>query len=69
MGHYIVTDLVAYAHQSDHGTLSVSLDDSWGEKATGTRHLEAIEYSHDHTQSQGQTTPYDTTRSVHVKVR
>jgi hypothetical protein len=32
MRHFIVTDLVAYAQQTDQWTLSVSLDDSLGEK-------------------------------------
>jgi hypothetical protein len=69
MRHCLVTDLVAYAHQSDQWTLSVSLDDSWGEKDRGTRPLEAVEYPHDHTKSSGKTRPYDTNGSVHVAVR
>ena len=43
---FIVADLVAYAHQRDQWTLSVSLDDSLGEKEKGTRHLEAVDYHH-----------------------
>lgn len=69
MRHLLVTDLVAYAHQSDQWTLSVSLDDSWGDKDRGTRHLEAVAYPHDHTKSSGKTRPYYTNGSVHVEVR
>jgi hypothetical protein len=67
--HFIVADLVAYAHQSDQWTLYVSLDDSLGEKDKGTRHLEAVEYHHDHTKSQGTKKPYYTNGAVHVEVR
>jgi hypothetical protein len=69
MRHFLVTDLVAYAHQSDHWTLYVSLDDSLGEKDRGTRHLEAVEYHHDHTKSSGKASPYYTNGSVHVEIR
>jgi hypothetical protein len=67
--HFIVADLVTYAHQSDHWTLSVSLDDSLGAKDKGPRHLEAVEYHHDHTKSQGKKKPYYTNGTVHVEVR
>jgi hypothetical protein len=67
--HFIVADLVAYAHQSNQWTLYVSLDDSLGEKDKGTRHLEAVEYHHDHTKSQGTKKPYYTNGTVHVEVR
>jgi hypothetical protein len=67
--HFIVADLVTYAHQSDHWTLYVSLDDSLGAKDKGTRHLEAVEYHHDHTKSQGKQKPYYTNGTVHVEVR
>jgi len=67
--HFIVADLVTYAHQSDHWTLYVSLDDSLGAKDKGTRHLEAVEYHHDHTKSQGKKKPYYTNGTVHVEVR
>ena len=67
--HFILTDLVAYAQQNDHWTLYVSLDDSLGEKDKGTRHLEAVEYHHDHTKSQGKNKPYYTNGAVHVEVR
>jgi len=67
--HFIVTHLVAYAHQSNHWTLYVSLDDSLGAKDKGTRHLEAVEYHHDHTKSQGKKKPYYTNGAVHVEVR
>jgi hypothetical protein len=67
--HFIVTDLVAYAHETDEWTLYVSLDDSLGAKDKGTRHLEAVEYHHDHTKSQGKKKPYYTNGAVHVEVR
>jgi hypothetical protein len=40
-----------------------------GEKDRSTRHLEAVEYHHDHTTRSGKTGPYYTTGSVHVEVR
>ena len=61
--------MLAYAHQSEQWTLYVSLDDSLGEKDKGTRHLEAVEYHHDHTKSQGKKKPYYTNGAVHVEVR
>jgi hypothetical protein len=66
---FIVADLVTSAHQSDQWTLYVSLDDSLGAKDKGTRHLEAVEYHHDHTKSQGKKKPYYTNGTVHVEVR
>jgi len=67
--HFIVADLVAYAHQTDEWTLYVSLDDSLGEKDKDTRHLEAVAYHHDHTKSQGKKNPRYTNGTVHVEVR
>src|SRR5262249_33961876 len=67
--HFIVADLVAYAQQSDTWTLYVSLDDSLDEKDKGTRHLEAVDYHHDHTKSQGKKKPYYTNGAVHIEVR
>jgi Transposase DDE domain len=67
--HFIVTDLVTYAHESDQWTLYVSVDDSLGAKDKGTQHLEAVEYHHDHTKSQGKKKPYYTNGTVHVEVR
>jgi hypothetical protein len=64
-----VADLVAYARESHNWTLYVSLDDSLDEKDKGTRHLEAVEYHHDHTKSQGKKKPYYTNGAVHVEVR
>lgn len=69
MRHVRVTDVVAYAHQRDQGTLSVSRDDSWGAKDRGTRPLEAGDYPQDHPQRSGQTRPYDTPGSVPVEGR
>lgn len=66
---FIVEELVAYATQSNQWTLYVSLDDSLGAKDKGTRHLEAVEYHHDHTKSQGKTKPYYTNGTVHLEVR
>ena len=67
--HFIVADLVAYAQQSNQWTLYMSLDDSLGAKDKGTRHLEAVDYHHDHTKSQGKKQPYYTNGTVHVEVR
>jgi hypothetical protein len=67
--HFIVADLVTYAHQSDQWTLYVSLDDSLSAKDKGTRHLEAVEYHHDHTKSQGPKKPSYTNGTVPVEVR
>ena len=67
--HFILADLLAYAQQSDTWTLYVSLDDSLDEKDKGTRHLEAVEYHHDHTKSQGTKQPSYTNGTVHVEVR
>jgi hypothetical protein len=67
--HFIVADLVAYAHQTDEWTLYVSLDDSLGAKDKDTRHLEAVAYHHDHTKSQGKKNPRYTNGTVHVEVR
>jgi len=69
MRQFIVEDLVTYASQSGQWTLYVSLDDSLGEKDKGTRHLEAVEYHHDHTKSQGPKKPVYTNGAVHVEVR
>ena len=67
--HFIMADLVAYAHQTDEWTLYVSLDDSLGAKDKDTRHLEAVAYHHDHTKSQGKKNPRYTNGTVHVEVR
>src|SRR6266511_2472435 len=67
--HFIVADLVAYAHQSGNWTLYVSLDDSLDAKDKGTRHLEAVDSHHDHTKSQGKKPPASTNGAVHVEVR
>ena len=64
-----MADLVAYARETKDWTLSVSLDDSLGEKDKGTRHLEAVAYHHDHTKSQGKNKPYSTNGTVHIEVR
>ena len=65
----MVEDLVTYASQSGPWTLYVSVDDSLGEKDTGTRHLEAVAYPHDHTKSQGPKKPAYPNGAVHVDVR
>jgi len=66
---FVIEDIVAYAQEINTGTLDVSLDDSLGAKDKGTRHLEAVEYHHDHTKSQGKKKPYYTNGTVHVEVR
>jgi hypothetical protein len=69
MRQFMVQDLVTYASQSGQRTLYVSVDDSLGEKDKGTRHLQAVEYHHDHTKSQGPKKPAYTNGVVHVEVR
>ena len=66
---FTVADLVAHATKTNEWTLYVSLDDSLGAKDKGTRHLEAVEYHHDHNQSQGKKNPRYTNGTVHVEVR
>jgi hypothetical protein len=66
---FVIEDIVAYAQAINTWTLYVSLDDSLGAKDKGTRHLEAVEYHHDHTKSQGKKKPYYTNGAVHVEVR
>ena len=66
---FTVADLVTHATKTNAWTLSVSLDDSLGAKDKGTRHLEAVEYHHDHNQSQGKKNPRYTNGTVHVEVR
>jgi len=67
--HFTVADCVAYATETNDWTLYVSLDDSLGAKDKGTRHLEAVDYHHDHTKSQGPKKPYYTNGTVHLEVR
>ena len=66
---FVIEDIVAYTQEINTWTLHVSLDDSLGAKDKGTRHLEAVEYHHDHTKSQGKKKPYYTNGTVHVEVR
>ena len=66
---FVIEDIVAYAQEINTWTLYVSLDDSLGAKDKGTRHLEAVEYHHDHTKSQSKKKPYYTNGTVHVEVR
>jgi hypothetical protein len=66
---FTVMDLVAHANATNERTLYISLDDSLGAKDKGTRHLEAVEYHHDHTKSQGKQKPYYTNGTVHVEIR
>ena len=67
--HFTVTALVAYAYAVQDWTLSVRLDDSWGAKDKGTRHLEAVADHHDPTKSQGKHRPYYTNGTGHLEVR
>ena len=46
----------------------VSLDDSLGEKGRQTRHLEAVEFHHDHTKG-SRTKPVYTNGTVHLELR
>ena len=67
--HLTVADCGAYATETNDWTLYVSLEDSLGAKDKGTRHLEAVDYHHDHTKSQGPKKPYYTNGTVHLEVR
>jgi hypothetical protein len=67
--HCTVAAFVAYATETHAWTLSVSLEDSWGEKDKDTRHLEAVASHHDHPKSQGKQKPSSTNGPVHLAVR
>lgn len=65
---FTIGDLLQFANQMEGEVLFVSIDDSLTEKDKGTRCLEAVDFHHDHTKSQGKKPVY-TNGTQHVEVR
>ncbi len=65
---FVIDEIVTEAAITGDQTLYVVIDDSLGEKDKQTRHMEAVEFHHDHTKSQGKKQVY-TNGTVHVEVR
>lgn len=65
---YVVRYLIEYADRTGVKQLFISLDDSLSEKDKATRHLEPVEYHHDHTNSTPKKQQY-TNGAVHVGLR
>jgi len=65
---FVMTELIAHANLSGDHTLFVSIDDCLTGKDEGTRHLEAVDFHHDHTKSTRRKAAY-TNGVVHVEVR
>lgn len=65
---FVVEELTRYSQSSGETIIQVSIDDSLGEKDKGTRHLEAVEFHHDHTKSTKKKTQH-TNGTVHVALR
>lgn len=65
---FTIGDLLQFANQMEGEVLFVSIDDSLTEKDKGTRCLEAVDFHHDHTKSQGKKQVY-TNGTQHVEVR
>lgn len=49
---FVIDEIVRESARTGERTLYVSIDDSLGEKDKQTRHMEAVEFHHDHTKSQ-----------------
>ena len=64
----LLADLLNYAQAEGINTVFVSVDDSLAEKDKATRHLEAVEFHHDHTKSSPKKQQY-TNGLVQVSVR
>lgn len=65
---FVINEIVAESAITSDRTLYVVIDDSLGEKDKQTRHMEAVEFHHDHTKSQGKKQVY-TNGTVHIEVR
>jgi len=65
---FVIEEIITEAAITGEQTLYVALDDCLGEKDKQTRHMEAVEYHHDHTKSQGKKQVY-TNGTVHVETR
>lgn len=65
---FVLRDLLAYAEAHGKQVIYVSIDDSLAEKDDATRHLEPVDYHHDHNKSRpGQ--PVYTNGAVYIEVR
>ena len=65
---FVVEDLKRLMNETGERVLYVSIDDSLTEKDKGTRHLEPVDFHHDHTKSSGRRQVYSN-GTVHVEVR
>ena len=65
---FVVEELKRYCESSGETIIYASIDDSLGEKDKGTRHLEAVEFHHDHTKSTKKKAQH-TNGTVHVSLR
>jgi hypothetical protein len=65
---FTIGDLMQAANPGDGQPLFVSIDDSLTEKGKGTTCLEAVDWHHDHTKSQGKKQAY-TNGTQHIEVR
>lgn len=65
---FVVQDLLAYAETQGELDIYVSVDDSLAEKDAATRHLEPVDYHHDHTRSTPHKPVY-TNGAVYIEVR
>jgi len=65
---FVIDEIVRESARTGERTLHVSIDDSLGEKDKQTRHMEAVEFHHDHTKSQGKKQVY-TNGTMHVESR
>ena len=65
---FVVADLLADAEATGERTLFVSIDDSLTGKDVDTRHLEPVDFHHDHTRSRPGKPVY-TNGVVHIEVR
>lgn len=65
---FVLEDLIAYAEATGDYTLFASIDDCLSDKDSATRHLEPVDFHHDHTKSGAKKATY-TNGVVHVEVR
>jgi len=65
---FVIDEIVRESALIGERTIYVSIDDSLGEKDKQTRHMEAVEFHHDHTKSQGKKQVY-TNGTVHIESR
>jgi len=65
---FVISDLMQAANLANDEALFVSIDDSVTEKDKGTTCLEAVDWHHDHTKSQGKKQVF-TNGTQHIEVR